>query len=132
MSRKEETNPTAAGLKKLLPSCSACNAAIDYHHFAVIGTTVIGDEEKPRVTKFFGHVKRHEWSDLSQFKEWRADRDHLVAYSISCPSGGGLVVVVRDPFELYDHDEAYLQETVTPDEQRVISETVPTAEWHKL
>lgn len=133
MSQKKATDATAVEFKKLLPSCSACNAAIDSHHFALIGTTVIGDQGKPRVTQFFGHVKRHEWNDLSQFKEWQALRDNLVAYSISCPSGGGMVVVVRSPFELYDHDEVQLLETVTPDEQLVISGIVPTtAEWHKL
>ena len=132
MSRKMEANATATALKKSLPSCSVCKAAIDFHHFAVIGTTVIGDQEKPRVTQFFRHVKRREWNDLSHFKEWQADRDNLLAYAISCPNGGGMIVVVRSPCEMYDSDEVYLQETFTPNEQRVISEVVPAGEWHAL
>jgi hypothetical protein len=132
MSRKRADDATVAKLKKLLPSCSACKTAIDSHHFAVIGTTVVGDQQKPRVTEFFRHVKQHEWNDLSQFKDWQADRDNLLAYSISCPNGGGMVVVVRSPFELYDSDEVYHQETFTPDEQRIISEAVPPGEWQAV
>jgi hypothetical protein len=132
MSRKKETDAAAIALRKLLPSCSVCKAAIDSHHFAVVGTTVIGDPEEPRVTQFLRHVKRREWSDLRRFKDWQADRDNLPTYSISCPNGGGMVVVVRSPFELYDSDEVYLQETITPDEQRLISEAVPPGEWQAL
>jgi hypothetical protein len=132
MSRNKEIDATATALKKLLPSCSACKAAIDSHHFAVIGTTVIGDQEKPRVTQFLRHVKQHEWNDLSQFKDWHVARDNLLAYSIYCPNGGGMVVVVRSPFELYDGAEVYLQETITPNEQQVISEAVLPSEWHAL
>jgi len=130
--RKRAGGATAVKLKKLLPTCSVCKAATDAHEFAVIGTTVIGDQEKPRVTQFFGHVKRHEWNDLNQFKEWQSDRDNLLAYSIACPNGGGMVVAVRSPFELYDTDEVCLQETITPEEQVAISRLVPPADWQPL
>jgi len=109
-----------------------CEAATDSHKFAVLGTTVIGDQEKPRVTQFFGHVKRHEWKELNQFKDWRNDRDNLVAYFIGCPNGGGMVVAVRSPFELYESDEVYSQEAITPQEQAAISRLVPPNEWLPL
>jgi hypothetical protein len=130
--RKGAGGATAAKLKKLLPKCPVCNAASDSHQFALMGTTVIGDQEKPRVIKFFGHVKRHEWNDLNQFKDWQSQRDHLVAYAITCPHGAGMVVVVRSPFELYEADEVFLQETLTSEDLATVSGLVPQSEWQEL
>jgi hypothetical protein len=127
--RKRADDATATKLKKLLTSCSACKASLDSHHFAIIGTTVVGDQYKPRVTHFLHHVKKHEWNDLSQYKDWQTDRDNLVAYFIACPNGGGVVVVVRSPFELYENDEVYLQEMLTPEELPAISKVVSPGEW---
>jgi hypothetical protein len=130
--RKTEENATAVKLKQLLPKCNACTVAMNLHQFAIIGTTVVGEQDKPRVAQFFGRIKRHEWNDLIQFKDWQSDRDNLVAYLIACPGGGGMVVAVRSPFELYDRDEVLLLVTLTPEEQSVLSQLVPAEDWQRL
>jgi hypothetical protein len=132
MNREETSGSTAVNLKKLLPICPVCNEAVDSHQFALMATTVIGDQEKPRTVQFFDHFKRHEWKDLTQFKDWRANQDDLLAYSIACPSGGGTVVVVRNPFELYDSDELSLQQIITPEEQTAVFSLLPVGEWQPL
>lgn len=130
--RNTTSDATATKLKKLLSSCYACKASLDSHQFAIMGTTVVSDENQPRIIQFLRHVKQHEWNDLSQFKDWKANRNNLLAYSISCPNGGGMVMVVRSPFELYENDEVYLQEVTTPEEQPTISKVVPPGEWQAL
>jgi hypothetical protein len=130
--RNTTSDATATKLKKLLSSCSACKVSLDCHHFAIMGTTVVSDENQPRIIQFLRYVKQHEWNDLSKFKDWQTERNNLVVYSIACPNGGGMVVVVRSPFELYENDEVYLQETITPEEQLTISKVVPPGEWRAL
>lgn len=132
MNRGGAVGAMAGELRRMVPICSACNGNIESHKFAVIGATVIGHQEKPRVTQFFGHFKRHEWNKLHQFNDWQSDRDALVAYSIACPNGGGMVVAIRSPFELYDTDELYVRETVTADEQSAIAKLVPANDWYLL
>lgn len=127
-----KASATVIKLQKLLPTCPACLQATSSHSFGVIATTVIGDREKPRVTEFLGHVKRHEWNSLSRFKDWQSERDHLVAYVITCRKGGGVVFVVRNPFELYDADEALLEEALTPEDLAAVSGLVPEGEWQTL
>jgi hypothetical protein len=129
MNREEMDRATAVYLKKLMPTCPVCNEAVDCHQFALMATTVIGDQEKPRTLQFFNHIKRHEWKELTQFKDWQATRDDLLAYSIACPGGGGAVVAIRSPFELYESDELFLQQVLTPEEQTAIFSLVPAGEW---
>jgi hypothetical protein len=129
MSREEIDRATAVDLKKLIPICPVCNAPVDSHQFALVATAVIGDQEKPRTVQFFGHIKRHEWKELTQFKDWQATGDDLLAYSIACPGRGGTVVAIRSPFELYEPNELFLQQIITPEEQTAIFSLVPVGEW---
>lgn len=125
-------NATAIKLRKLVPKCSVCRAGLSGHRLYQLASTVVGDELTPRMTEFLGHAKGHEWSQLAEFREWKGDRDNLVAYVIAGPHRGGMVIVTRDPFELYAPDELLLEEPLTAEELDAISGLVPSAGWQDV
>jgi hypothetical protein len=51
------------------------------------------------------------------------------AETLTGPHTGGMVVLVRDPFELYEPAELYLQEQLNPDEVAAVTALAPTGDW---
>jgi hypothetical protein len=129
---KKSMNGTAVKLRKLMPTCPMCKRETDHHRFVLIATTIIGEQEKHRVTELISHVRMHHWDALCSFKEWKADRDNAVVYAISGPHDGGVVILIRSRYELYAPDEVFVQEMVTADELAAISGLVPPSDWQPL
>ena len=116
----------------LVAKCSICGEKPSGHQFAEIATTVVNDENKPRVLALYEHVKKHEWNALSAFKDFQADRDAAIVYALRGAHPGGLVVLTRDPTELWAGPEIFLEETVTDDELAIISSLVHGNQWEEL
>jgi len=91
---------------------------------------VATEDNKHRVHELLSHVRQHEWGALTKYKDFRPDQNAVVAYSIIGPHSGGMVVIVRDPFELYEPAELYLQELLSPDEAAVI--LASAGDWQEL
>jgi hypothetical protein len=125
-------NPTAIKVRQLVPKCLVCNSDSKGHQFAQIATTVINDENRPRVLALYDHVKKHEWNSLSGFRDFRGDVDTAIVYAIRGPHPGGTVVLTRDPTEMWAAPEVYLEEPATGDELETISQIVPESEWKEL
>jgi hypothetical protein len=88
------------------------------------------EQTKPRVMALFHHVRNHEWEPLKGFTEFRADQDDAIAYAVTGPHEGGMVVLIRDPVELYARVEIYLEERIAPEEVERIKGLIPAEEWH--
>lgn len=130
--RLEAQNPWAASVRRLVPKCLVCDADPVAHHFAQIASMPCNEETKSRVEALFYHVRNHEWELLKNFKEFKADEDDAIAYAISGPHEGGMVVLIRDPVELYARVEIYLEEPVTAGELMQIKGLVAENEWQEL
>jgi len=78
------------------------------------------------------HVEKHEWSELSGFKDFIGNLDTLVVYAIKGPHPDGIVVLIRDPADLYARIEVYREEIVTSDELAAISSLVSEDEWQEI
>jgi hypothetical protein len=124
--------PNAAKVRRLIPKCSMCSSDTTGHEFAQIATTVISDENRPRVLALYDHVKKHEWNSLPEVEDFRGDLDTAIAYAVRGPHPGGIVVLTRDPTELWAGPEIYLQEMVTADEMAAISQLIPESKWTEL
>jgi hypothetical protein len=123
---------TTVKYQTLTPNCAVCKKTTADHRFAQIASTVINEENKPRVLALYEHVKKHEWNALTRFKDFRSDLDDVIVFAIRGPHSGGMVVLFRDPTDLWDAAETYLEETVTDDELAVISQLVSESEWREL
>jgi hypothetical protein len=102
------------------------------HRFAQLATTVATEDNKHRVQELLGRVKHHQWSALSEYKGFQSDQNAVVVYSITGPHSGGMVALVRDPFELYEPADLYLLEQLSPDEVLVVTALISVGDWHDL
>jgi hypothetical protein len=125
-------HPTAAMLKTLIPRCAVCGNDLSGHRFAQIATSIATEDNKLRLQELIGHWRRREWSALAEFQDFSPVRNAVVVYSITGPHESGMVVLIRDPFELYESAEVYLQEQLSPEAVSAISALVPARDWHAL
>jgi hypothetical protein len=82
-----------------VPKCLVCNAESVGHRYAQVASMPCNEENKPAVMALFYHVKNHEWESLKDFREFRADQDDAIAYAVTGPHEGGMVVLIRDRVE---------------------------------
>jgi hypothetical protein len=92
----------------------------------------INGETKPAVMALFDHVKNHDWEPLKDFREFRGDQDNAIAYAVTGPHDGGMVILISDPVELYAGAEIYLAETITAEEVSTIKGLVAEDDWNDL
>lgn len=128
----EQSNATALLLKTLIPRCAFCGTDLSGHRFALIASTVAADENRHRVQALISRVMRHEWSALTDYRDLRPQQNALLVYSIMGPHEGGMVLLLRDPFELYEAAELYLQEQLLPDEASTVAALTPSADWQNF
>jgi hypothetical protein len=57
------------------------------------------------------------WLELKRFEEFRGDQDDAIVYAVTGLDAGGMVVLIRDPFELNARAEIYLEEILTAEER---------------
>jgi hypothetical protein len=128
----EGSNPTATKIRRLVSRCSVCKAALSGHRFAEIASTVATEANKSNVQKLLKHVKEHQWSALLGYRDFQADQNTVIVYLIAGPHTGGMVVLIRDPVELYEGAELYLQEQLDTDELEAIVTLIPAENWKDL
>ena len=129
ISRKD---PLRAMMWTVVPRCFPCHAEPNNHYFAQIASMPCNDATSSLVKELFYHVRNHDWERLRTFAEFRADQDDAMAYAIKGPHPGGMVVLIRDPEDLYSKVEIYLEESVTADELKVLETLVSEEGWRKF
>lgn len=122
---------TSMKLRAMLPTCQVCGESTEGHSFSQVASTVIGEGRQPVLTQFFSVVKHHRWSELGNFREWRGDSDNLVAYVIKGDHSNGIVVVIKDVFELYAQNEVVILEVLSATEMERIASYL-SVEWHTI
>jgi len=130
-SGKESITATGAMLRALLPTCPVCKKNIKGHFFAQVASTIVNDSSKPVMARLFGCVRQHEWDRLTQFKEWDALADNLIVYVIRGDHADGIILVVKDVFDLYASNDLILLERITDADIAAISSQV-ALEWQQI
>jgi hypothetical protein len=116
-------------LRSLVDKCSFCEEDLSRHQFAVIATTVATKDNMLRVQEVLEHVRQHRWGELAGYKDFRGDQNAVVVYAITGQHNGGMVILTRDPYELYESAEIYLQEHLSQEEVSAVSRLVGTEAW---
>jgi hypothetical protein len=125
----DSANPTAMMLRRLVDKCSVCKEDLSKHQFAVIATTVATKNNILRVQEVLEHVRQHRWGELAGYKDFRGDQNAVVVYAITGQHNGGMVILTRDPHELYETAEIYLQEHLSQEEVSAVAGLVGTEVW---
>ena len=123
------SNPTAAMLRRLVARCPVCDSDLAGHRFAQVASTVASQDNKQRVEELFGHVRRHSWNALSEYKDFRGDQNAALVYVVIGPHKAGVVFLIRDPFELYESQELCVQEQFGAEEAAELAVLAPPEKW---
>src|SRR4051812_32652791 len=92
---------SAVELARAMGSCPGCTNNLSGHRFVQLASWPIRTDNKPEIQEFFKKVKAHDWQAVSQYQKFEGALDALMAYVISCPEKGTVVVFTNDPTELY-------------------------------
>jgi len=128
---KEADRPepsTAEKLRHLVPICSICNKGLLDHRYVQLATSF----RETNVAKMLNLVRAHRWAELLAFQEWNPELDALVAYAITGPHEGGMVVAIKSSYELFESDEVYLNEMVTSEDIDSIGASLNEKAWLSL
>jgi hypothetical protein len=119
------------GIRRFLSGpCPNCGSSLAEHDWAMFATTVAGEKNTPRLTEFFAKIKERDWRSVGTFADWDPIQNDMEVYAVRCVSGG-VVFVLRNPFELYESDELYLRETISAAEIVEIEKLIPSTSWQK-
>lgn len=90
-----------------------------------------GRENIGKLTRFFECVRKRDWGKLRDFREFKGDRDAVVANVVACNKGGA-VIVLKSVFELYAPDELLILEPITLDDIRGIKMLIDSDAWQTI
>jgi hypothetical protein len=126
------SNPTAAILRRLVSRCSVCGADLSRHRFAQMASTVATKDNIRSVQELLRHLQQHEWDALTRYKDFRGDQNAVLVYSITGLHNGGMVILIRDPVELYEPAEVYLQKQLSSEDVAAVTLLVPAEAWREF
>lgn len=127
-----QENPTANKLRQILGTCPICRCDFTEHRFLQLASTVAIEDNKRRVQNLIEAFKGRRWDVVAGFKEFRSDANAAVAYIIAGPHGGAVALLIRDPVELYEPSELYLQEDLSAGEVEAITMLCPRESWESF
>lgn len=128
----DERSWTADLFRRLVGNCDACrNLFSSQHKFAKLAEMVVGPE-KPGIVELGEAIAARNWNAVMSFHQWDAMRDNLLVYAIACPDGGGMVVKIYDPFELYDSISLYRKELLSPEETQDLRGFASEDKWQSM
>jgi hypothetical protein len=107
------------------PRCGATLAGHSYQLFAI----VVADRQNELLRDFIENAKGHHWEALSQFQKFDPSKNALEAYALRCTDSSLTLLLVRDPFELYDADSMEDFENLTVAESTSWSSSLRADRW---
>jgi len=78
-----------------------CRQNLQGHRFQQFAMTVAKEEPTAELLAFIQAARRFDWEELSKH-QFDPRENALAAYALSCPNGDLSMLLVKDPFELYD------------------------------
>ena len=114
----------------MLKTCDVCERELSGHRYAILGYTVAADTD--RLKQFVGHFNGREWNVLIHFGDFDPLKNIATIYVITGPHDDGSAILVRNPFELYDHPEICGFKLLGPQEVASITELLNSNSWHNF
>jgi hypothetical protein len=105
---------------KQLTACPACGGNLGDHHFALLASVPVKENDDPQVLTLLRAIKNRDWLTVLAFQDWEGGYDDYELYGIRGENHPVVLVTVWDPFELFYN------------ERIVDTEVLDEIESHKL
>jgi hypothetical protein len=97
----EPWKATTDKVRSLATPCPICgNNDLAGHRYAPFASQIAA-EVTDELKQFFALFREHRWQELKQIQEFEGRYNAAIIYAVFCHRGG-YMMVVRDPFELYE------------------------------
>jgi hypothetical protein len=88
----------------LREECPKCLQVLNGHSYQIYAMAVASTERHDALHDFLQKARRHDWKSLSRVQNFDPLKDSLQVYALQCPDQSLCMLLVRDPFELFDGD----------------------------
>jgi hypothetical protein len=119
-------------IRRMLKSCPACQQNLDDHSYALFAITVASNDRRARLSEFFDTLKAHDWRKAMEFEEFEGLLNAAEAFALECVSGAVVLLLVRDPFELYDAHEILDCEILDSSTDEELVSLIDSIKWRRL
>jgi hypothetical protein len=132
MFSKKPEDATAAELRRMLKVCPACEADLNDHSYALFATTVASDERKQELLEFFQALKAHDWRRAQKFEDFDPLLNAAEAFALKCVSGTLVLLMVRNPFELFDASSLMYSEVLDGESGKELNAFIEAGAWRMM
>ena len=122
---EETTDATAEMLRRMVPLCAVCGQGTKNHRYVEIGSAF----QKANMVEMFRTIKAREWSKIRALREFDPMENAVLAFALTGPHDGGLLLAIKSPFELYESDDLYFAEVLSAQEMSELTAQVSEIEW---
>lgn len=109
--------------------CPRCKSDLHSHAFQIFAITVASLEKKEVVSDFIRKARNHDWESLSKFSDFDPMKNALEACALRCEDNRLSLLLVRNPFELFDDSSVEDWEALDENESSKWLGYLPNEKW---
>jgi hypothetical protein len=119
-------------IRRMLKFCPVCQKHFGDHSYALFAITVASIDRSTRLREFFDTLKAHDWRKAMEFEEFEGSLNSAEAFALKCMSGKVVLLMVRDPFELFDANEILDYEILDSSTGEELVSLIDSGKWRRL
>jgi hypothetical protein len=124
-----KTKGSVAGWTNALARCPHCHRELTGHSYSLLAAQVVERDAQRGLLEFFESLKAHDWLKLLSFQRWEGGSDNVELYGILCDFAWVVLVVVRSPLELFEHDEILGIEVLEEADSKALLDAAKGKSW---
>ena len=115
--------------------CLICNELLKGHIYAMIASKTWNKQESKNgnIGRFVALLESHNWKEIRKYQEFDAHEDVAEVFFLRCKGKSKvLVLLIRNPDELYDSDELLTHYILDETEIEFLYDTPSNISWNEL
>lgn len=112
--------------------CPACSGSFVAHDVTTFAMTVAREETSQRTNDFLQALQDHRWHDAKTFQEFDGAYNAAVAKVLRCAGGSLVLLIVRDPRELYESSSLLACEVLSSEVAGALNSEIAPEQWERL
>ena len=131
-----ETEPSESlrtrEMQRFFDECPACSGSFVAHDVATFAMTVARNETSQRTKDFLKALQDHRWRDAKSFQQFDGAYNAAVARVLRCAVGSLVLLIVRDPEELYESSSLLVCEVLSTEMAAALNSEIAPEQWERL